>query len=80
MESARALPLHRSGDERAAQGIVTDGSVDSENYMKQVKDGAEITVQCAYVLSDTSTPVEVEAGEVISLDNQKLTKTFNIAQ
>lgn len=59
---------------------------DSANYhgdedsMKDLKAGATLEVEQAYVLNDNSSDVEVEVGEFLSFDNSKVTKTFSIAQ
>lgn len=58
--------------------FVVDG-IDSSGYTADVKPGAGTTVQLAYELTDQS-PVEVEVGELISMDKTVLAaKTFEIA-
>ena len=55
----------------------------SDNYTPNVatelKPGASLDVQAAYVLRNTTSPVEFELSEFLSYDNtQVVTKTFNI--
>lgn len=48
----------------------------NNNQSKEIKSGVTIDVMVAYKLNDTSTPVEVEVGQLISFDDTKITKTF----
>ena len=50
----------------------------SDNQMKEVRKGATIEVEVAYVLNDKTTPIVVEVEEYFSYDNKKVTKTFTI--
>lgn len=50
----------------------------SDNQMKEIKKGATISVEVAYTLNDTTTPVEIEVSEIFSLNDKKITKTFTI--
>lgn len=50
----------------------------SDNQTKEIKKGASIYVEVAYILNDTTTDVEIEVSEYISLSDKKLTKTFSI--
>ena len=52
----------------------------SDNQMKEIKAGAELEVEVAYVLNDNTTDVEIEVSELISFDDKTITKTFTIAQ
>ena len=52
----------------------------SDNQSKEIKTGATLDVEVAYVLNDTTTDVEIEVSEWISFSDKKLTKTFTIAQ
>lgn len=52
---------------------------DSGNQTKDIKTGASIDVEIAYDLNDETTPVEVEVKELISFNDSKVTKTFEIA-
>lgn len=49
----------------------------NNNQSKEIKSGVTIDVMVAYKLNDTTTPVEVEVGQLISFDDTKITKTFN---
>ncbi len=49
-----------------------------DNKSKEIKKGATIDVEVAYVLNDTTTDVEVEVKEFISLNDNVISKTFHI--
>lgn len=51
-----------------------------ENQTKEIKKGATLDVEVAYVLNDTTTELEVEVGEMFSFDDSVVTKTFTIAE
>ena len=51
-----------------------------ENQTKEIKKGATLDVEVAYVLNDTTTELEVEVGELFSFDDSVVTKTFTIAK
>ena len=51
-----------------------------DNQTKEIKKDASIDVEVAYVLNDSDTDLEVEVKEWISLNDDKITKTFKIAQ
>lgn len=60
--------------------MVKDGDpYNADNQRKEIKKGATLDVEVAYDLNDTTTPVEVEVTELISLNDYKVTKTFEIA-
>lgn len=50
-----------------------------DNMSKEIKKGASIEVEVAYVLNDTTTDIEVEVSELFSFDDSTITKTFSIA-
>lgn len=52
----------------------------SDNQTKDIKSGASLDVDVAYVLNDTSSDVVVEVSELISFNDKKLSKTFKIAK
>ncbi len=52
----------------------------SDNQMKDIKQGATLEVEVAYELNDTSTDIVVEVSEFISFSDKVITKTFSIAQ
>ena len=61
--------------------IVADTSVyNAENYLKDIKPGASLAVQLAYVLQDGDNPISVELKELFSLDDETVTQAFEIAQ
>lgn len=49
--------------------IITDGSYDGDSFMTEVRPGTTIDVQSAFVLNNTSSSVEVEIGEWLTLDS-----------
>ena len=61
--------------------ILTDApeGYDSESEMKNIKQGATLNCQKAFVLSNTSSPVEVEAEELFSFSSDKVVCTYAIA-
>lgn len=52
----------------------------ADNYMKEIKTGATLNVQQAWTLTSTESPVEVELEEFVSFSDDKLAKTFEIAE
>ncbi len=50
-----------------------------DNQTKEIKAGASLDVEVAYELNDTTTDIEVEVKELISLSDKAITKTFTIA-
>ncbi|MFV0399542.1 MAG: DUF5067 domain-containing protein [Oscillospiraceae bacterium] len=58
--------------------IGVDG-VESADSMKDIRPGATLEVKEAYVLGDTTSPVEVEVTELMSFtDSGMVTKTFDL--
>ncbi len=53
-----------------------DANYSSDNQTKEIKKGASIEVEVAYVLEDTTSPIEVEVSEWLSWDDVTLTRTF----
>lgn len=51
----------------------------SDNQSKEIKKGASIEVEVAYALNDTTSDIEVEVSELISLNDTTITKTFSIS-
>ncbi len=61
--------------------ILDDGAnYSADNQSKEIKKGATIEVEVAYILNDTTTDIEVEVKELISFDEKTITKTFSIAE
>ncbi|MBQ1225759.1 MAG: DUF5067 domain-containing protein, partial [Clostridia bacterium] len=54
----------------------------SENQTKQIKTGATLDVEVAYVLNDTTTDLEVEVTRLIDLwdTDEMVKKTFKISE
>ncbi|WP_099222838.1 DUF5067 domain-containing protein [Listeria costaricensis] len=53
-------------------------NMDLGNSDKDVQPGASIDVTTLYLLQDTENPVDVEASELVSLDDAKVSKTFEL--
>lgn len=51
-----------------------------ENASRNIKPGKTLTCKGYYVMTSETLPVEVEVTELISLDGNKLVKTFSIAK
>lgn len=60
--------------------IMDADTYNADNYMKEIKTGATLNVQQAWVLDSDTSPVEVELEEFISFSGDKLTKTFEISE
>lgn len=52
----------------------------ADNQSKEIKKGASIEVEVAYILNDTTTDIEVEVKELISFNEKTIKKTFSIAE
>lgn len=59
--------------------ITGDDSISVENQMKEVKTGASIEVDVAYLLDSEASDVEVEVSELISFSDEKIVKVFKLA-
>jgi len=57
-----------------------DTNYSADNQSKEIKQGASIEVEVAYLLNDTTTDIEVEVKELISFNDKLITKTFSIAE
>ena len=51
----------------------------SDNQTKEIKKDASIDVEVAYVLNDSTTPLEIEVKQLFSFDDSTVTKTFEIS-
>lgn len=51
---------------------------DEANQSKDIKKGASIDVEVAYILNDTETDVEVEVGDWLGLSDDKVSRNFSI--
>lgn len=58
--------------------VYSDEQYDSGASSLEIKPGATITLEQAYVLRNTASPVDVEVTEFIAFNDSKLEKTFNI--
>jgi len=56
-----------------------DAVYNADNYMKDIKPGASLDVQLAYVLQDATNPITVEISELVSFDDFVISKNFDIA-
>lgn len=59
--------------------IVTNRDVGTDK-MKDIKTGASIELQAAFSLTSETAPVEFEVSELVSFSDEKLGKTFEIAE
>lgn len=53
-------------------------SMKEDNDTKEIKKGASIEVEVAYVLNDETTPIDVEVKEFISFSDKVITKQFTL--
>lgn len=60
-------------------GVVVQDNSPYEDSIKNVQPGTTLEVKQVYKLSNTSSPVQVEASEIISFSNEKVAKTFDLA-
>lgn len=63
------------------ESYVLDDSAEynADNQTKDIKSGKSIDVEAAYELNDTKTDIEVELKELISFNNNVITKKFKIS-
>jgi hypothetical protein len=57
-----------------------DPEYDPKNYMKKIKKGASLDVEYPISLSDTKSSLEVNVEPFLSLDDEVITKTFDISK
>lgn len=55
-----------------------DANYSIDNQTKEIKKGASLEVEVAYELNDTTSDLEVEVSELISLDDKVIKKTFKL--
>ena len=72
---------YQDGVELETAIITGDDNYSSEDLMKEIKPGATLTVQKAFALDNTTSPVEAEAEELFSWEDDApvLTRTFDLA-
>ena len=58
--------------------LADSANFNDENQSKQIKTGATIEVEKAYVLNDLETDVEIEVEELFSFSDKVIKKTFSI--
>ena len=58
--------------------LASNANYNADNQTKEIKKGASIDVEVAYVLNDTTTDIEVEVSEWLSFSSKTVTKTFSI--
>lgn len=58
--------------------VADSANYSSDNKSKEIKPGATLEVEVAYVLNDSTTPVDIEVSELFSFDDKVVKKTFNI--
>lgn len=81
-----AIPLteqvFQAGIECEMAIMSSSDNYNSDNYMKDIRPGATLEVQCAYVLNDTTSPIEVEVKESFSFADKPpmVTQKYDIAK
>jgi hypothetical protein len=55
-----------------------DVNYNADNSMKEIKPGATLDVQEAYVLNDTTSDLEIEVSDWLGFSNTVITKTFTL--
>ena len=73
-----SFKLYQDGIE-LERAVVLDDSYDSDNELKDIKTGATLACQCAYVLGNTTSPVEVEISEWISFSDDVVAYVIDLA-
>lgn len=59
--------------------VLTDSdNYTDDNQYKEIKTGATLDVDVAYELNDTTSDIDVELSEYLSLSDNKITKSFSI--
>lgn len=59
--------------------IIDDSNYNAEATSKDIRPGTTLDVQCAFVLSSETSPVEFELSEVFSFSSDKVTMDFDPA-
>ena len=60
--------------------VTDDKEYNANDFLKEIKKGASLEVECPYNLSNEKSEVEVEVTPIISLDDsEKVTKNFDIS-
>ena len=57
-----------------------NANYNSDNQLKDIKQGATLEVEVAYELNDTTADLEVEVSELISFDEKIVKKTYKISE
>ena len=78
--AAIAVTVFQDGIELETAYIIDDSIVDSTSSMLNVMPGAGHAVTEAFVLSNDTSPVEIEIAEMFSFSDEKITTTINIAE
>ena len=58
--------------------VSRNSEINSDNEIKNIKDGASIDVQKIYLLNDNEADLEVEVTELISFSDRKVVKSFKM--
>jgi hypothetical protein len=70
--------VYQDGVEMERNYFCEDESFNLDASSKEIKAGKSVKVDIAYTLNDTTTDVDVEVSELISLDDNVVKKTFTI--
>ena len=71
--------LFQDGVELETAIVLDDSDYDSENSMKDIKSGVTLSCQCAYVLGNTTSPVEIEVSKAFSFSSDKITYDIEVS-
>ena len=71
---------YQNGIELDSAIISDSGLYNPDDLMKGIQPGASIDVKAAYLLTSETAPVEFEIAETFALSDDKLGKTFEIAE
>ena len=58
--------------------VSRNSEINSDNEIKNIKDGASIDVQKIYLLNDNEADLEVEVTELISFSDRKVVRSFKM--
>ena len=58
--------------------VSRNSEINSDNEIKNIKDGSSIDVQKLYLLNDNEADLEVEVTELISFSDRKVVKSFKM--
>lgn len=78
--AALSYEAFQNGVEMDKAYTLSDDTDVETNAQKDIKPGATITCQAAFILSDQKADVEFEVGGFITMSNEKVVQTFAIGK